>query len=86
MGLIHPNTEARRRYMTAKEEREKSRVERAMKAQRAEFDAVAELAKQYRRIELTAPVDDDYPSVRWDYDNAVFEVLKAFRANGRKSK
>lgn len=54
-----------------------------MKLQTAEFDAVERLAEQYRRLCLTAIVDDDYPSVRHDYENAVRAALAAFAANGR---
>lgn len=51
--------------------------------QREEFDAVQELSKQMRRIELTMIVDDDYPAVRHDYERAVREIVEAFKANGR---
>lgn len=54
-----------------------------MAAQNAEFDAARELSKQMRRIELTPVVDDDYPSVRFDYERAVRGFLDAARANGR---
>lgn len=54
-----------------------------IQTQKNEFDAVAELAKQYRRIEMTAVVDDDYPSVRHEYENAVRLVIDAFKDNGR---
>lgn len=53
--------------------------------QNAEFDAVAELAKQYRRITLTPVVDDDYPAVRYDYEKSMRTVIDAIRANGRIS-
>jgi hypothetical protein len=53
--------------------------------QNAEFDAVRELAEQYRRVTMTAVVDDDYPSVRADYERAVRMVIDTFRENGRKS-
>lgn len=51
--------------------------------QNAEFDAVAELSKQHGRIQLTPVVDDDYPSVRHDYEFAVGRVIDAFKRNGR---
>lgn len=51
--------------------------------QLAEFDAAAELAKQYRRVELTAVVDDEYPWVRADYERALVSLLAAAKANGR---
>lgn len=55
-----------------------------IETQRAEFDAVAELCKQYRRITLTPIVDDDYPEVRHDYENAMRSLLRAIKANGRQ--
>lgn len=55
----------------------------AITKQRAEFDAVAELAKQYRRITMTPVVDDDYPAVRFDYERAVRSCIDAFKQNGR---
>ncbi len=55
----------------------------AMKAQTAEFDAVAELGKMYRRITMTPIVDDDYPAVRGDYEYAVLNVIRCFKENGR---
>ena len=57
-----------------------------MQLQTAEFDAVARLAEQYRRLTLTPVVDDDYPSVRHDYEGAVRAVIAAFAANGRGGK
>lgn len=59
-------------------------LDERMRLQKAEFDAVSELVKQYRRITLTAVVDNDYPSVRWDYDHALEEVLKAVMMNRGK--
>ena len=52
--------------------------------QNKEFDAVAELAEQYRRITLTPVVDDDYPEVRYDYERAVRALMTAFKANKRE--
>jgi hypothetical protein len=51
--------------------------------QTAEFDAVEKLAEQYRRLSLTAVVDDDYPAVRHDYENALKALLEACAYNGR---
>lgn len=51
--------------------------------QNAEFKAVSELAKQYRRITMTAPVDDDYPEVAFEYNRAVENTIRAFKATGR---
>lgn len=54
-----------------------------MQTQRDEFDAVAELAKQYRRLTMTLIVDDDYPEIRHDYEGALQTLIKALEANGR---
>lgn len=52
--------------------------------QTAEFDAAAHLAEQYRRLTCTPIVDDDYPQVRFQYDQAVRSFLDACAANGHK--
>ena len=54
-----------------------------MQTQRDEFDAVAKLAEQYRRITMTPIVDDDYPEVRHTYEGALATVLRAMQDNGR---
>lgn len=54
-----------------------------MATQRAEFDAVEELVKQDRRLRMTPIVDDDYPSVRHDWESALAEVISAMKKNGR---
>lgn len=54
-----------------------------MKLQSNEFDAVLRLRDQYRRIELTPVVDDDYPEVRYGYESAIKELIEAMIANGR---
>ena len=51
--------------------------------QNAEFDAVERLTEQYRRLTLTPVVDDDYPAVRQDYENALKALLQACAYNGR---
>lgn len=51
--------------------------------QNAEFDAVERLTEQYRRLTLTPVVDDDYPAVRHDYENALKALLQACAYNGR---
>lgn len=51
--------------------------------QNAEFDALEKLAEQYRRLSLTAVVDDDYPYVRHDYESALKALLEACAYNGR---
>lgn len=53
-------------------------------AQNAEFEACAELAKQWRRLETTAIVDDDYPGVRADYESALAAFMLACQENGRQ--
>jgi hypothetical protein len=59
-------------------------IEERMKLQTAEFDAADELCKQVRRHSMTPVVDDDYPSVRHDYESALTAFLRACKANGRK--
>lgn len=49
--------------------------------QNSEFDAVRDLTKQWRRLEMTPVVDDDYPEVRHDYDSALRTLLEKVRAN-----
>lgn len=51
--------------------------------QNTEFNAVERLAEQYRRLALTPVVDDDYPAVRHDYENALKALLEACAYNGR---
>ena len=54
-----------------------------MEAQRVEFDAMASLAEQYRRLTHTPIVDDDYPEVRYQYESALLEFIKSMKQNGR---
>ena len=49
----------------------------------AELDAGAEYAKQLRRHNMTPPVDDDYPQIRFEYEQAARSLIAAFKANGR---
>ncbi len=51
--------------------------------QNVEFDAVDALAKQWRRIQMTPVVDDDYPEVRHGYESAMRTLIDAIRKNGR---
>ncbi len=53
--------------------------------QNAEFKAAQELATQYRRITMTPPVDDDFPQVKYEYDQAADAFVKAAIANGRRA-
>jgi NTP pyrophosphatase (non-canonical NTP hydrolase) len=46
-----------------------------------EFEAVAQLAKDYRRISMTPIVDDDYPEVRHDYESAMDGLKAALQVN-----
>lgn len=50
--------------------------------QNAEFDAVDKLAKQWRRLQLTPVVDDDYPEIRFEYEQAMRSLIDALKANG----
>jgi hypothetical protein len=40
----------------------KDPMDDAIELQNAEFDALTELAKQWGRLQMTPPVDDDYPA------------------------
>jgi hypothetical protein len=51
--------------------------------QNAEFDALENLTRQWRRIQMTPVVDDDYPEVRHGYEGALASFLSACKANGR---
>lgn len=59
------------------------RYMKAIELQSKEFDAVAELAKQYRRVTMTPPVDDDYQQVRFEYEQALRVLISTLKANGR---
>jgi len=54
-----------------------------MQTQRAEFDAADRLAECLRRHNMTPVVDDDYPSVRHDYEGALDVFVETMKANGR---
>lgn len=49
--------------------------------QNLEFDAVEELGVQWRRLAMTAVVDDDYPEVRHYYEVALRALLVAVKIN-----
>jgi hypothetical protein len=51
--------------------------------QRKEFDAAGEFAKQLKRHDMTAVVDDDYPEVRHAYEGALAEFIDSMAKNGR---
>jgi len=60
-----------------------AKVKRSIATQSEEFDAVDALSKEYGRIKVTAIVDDDYPSVRSDYEYALMKLIDALRKNLR---
>jgi hypothetical protein len=51
--------------------------------QNYEFKAVDHLASQWRRLQMTAVVDDDYPAVRHDYESALAGLINSMRTNDR---
>lgn len=55
----------------------------AIQKQRAEFDAVADLANAYKSITHTPIVDNDYPKVRHYYEGALHNLIKALKENNR---
>lgn len=52
-----------------------------MRLQGLEFEAMAELARQWKRLSMTAVVDDDYPHVRQDWEHALDKFVKAYEKN-----
>lgn len=56
----------------------------SIESQDEEFLAVMELCVQWRRIQLTPVVDDDYPAVRHDYELAINNLLIYAVRNGRR--
>jgi NTP pyrophosphatase (non-canonical NTP hydrolase) len=56
---------------------------RRMKLQAAEFEAVKQLAKDWDRLSMTPPVDDDYLEVRHGYESGIETLIAVMRANGR---
>ena len=62
---------------------EKSAVKDRIDLQNDEFDALTVLSEQWRRLSLTAVVDDDYPAVRYEYEWALRKFLMACEENGR---
>lgn len=53
--------------------------------QNLEFDKVEELTLQWRRLQQTAVVDDDYLEVRHDYNTALQALLRAVEINRGES-
>lgn len=54
-----------------------------MESQNKEFDAVDGLSKAFRRIQLTPIVDDDYPEIRFVYEQSIKTLIEALKQNGR---
>ena len=54
----------------------------SIETQKAEFDAVVNLAKVYdATIASVAIVDDDYPEARHHYEGALSRLIHALKAN-----
>lgn len=49
----------------------------------AEFKALDEVIKQYKRIQMTPCIDDDFPQVLFEYDQSVRTFLDKCKDNGR---
>lgn len=47
----------------------------------AEFDALEKLEKATKRMHATAVVDDDYTEMRYYYNSALREFLRAVKNN-----
>jgi NTP pyrophosphatase (non-canonical NTP hydrolase) len=56
-------------------------LEKRMDLQNAEFDALRQLVKDFRRLEMTPVVDDDYPEMRHYYESALHALVDALNAN-----
>ena len=54
-----------------------------MELQSKEFDAMDKLAKEWKRLQMTPVVDDDYGMVRHDYEGALRHFIEALGANNR---
>lgn len=54
-----------------------------MQAQRAELDKLDELITRKQKLDQYFIVEDGYGSVFHSYENALYEFLKACKANGR---
>ncbi len=52
-----------------------------LELQKREFETLDMLVEALKR--LPPVVDDDYPQMRWAYDRALMEFLRACQANGR---
>lgn len=48
-----------------------------------EFDVARAFVKQVQRLSMTPVVDDDFPAVKRDYDQAATNLLQAFHNNHR---
>lgn len=59
----------------------KAQIYKAMKTQKAEFEAMYKLSNAFRS--LPAVVDDDYPEMRERYESTLHEFIEAMRQNGR---
>lgn len=53
----------------------------AIALQNAEFEALTQLAKEWRRLQMTPVVDDDYPEVRHGYESVLRTFVDALAAN-----
>jgi hypothetical protein len=53
--------------------------------QSQEFESMEELAEQWRKLQMTAIVDDDYPEIRDQWELALAHFLRAvFENRGRE--
>jgi hypothetical protein len=48
-----------------------------------ELAAIENAAMHVNRIRMTPPVDDDFPQVKYEYDQSVRTLVDALRVNGR---
>ena len=57
--------------------------EEQMRLLDVELAAIEGAAEQVRRLRLTPPVDDDFPQIKFEYDQSVRTLVDALNANNR---
>lgn len=60
-----------------------AKINDTIKKQNHEYDALEKLQEAYTRIQQTAVVDDDFPRVKFRYEQALQIFLNSCKMNGR---
>lgn len=58
-------------------------AEKSIAALGIELNALEHAARQATRLRFTAPVDDDFPQVKFEYDQSMRILIDAMREYGR---